>query len=89
MVMDAVLGRAVRERSHVRIVSIGQNAYSQVLDEFRQQLGGPEDAALACPGIFGIPVEAVNEDNAVKALRISHSNREEYEIRTHKNDLLD
>jgi hypothetical protein len=45
----------------VGIVSIDQNVGVLALQRCRQQVSGPVDAVLGCPGPYGVSVEAVDE----------------------------
>jgi hypothetical protein len=66
MMMDAVFGGAVSERGDVSVVAIREDAQTRVCQEFGQDVDGPKDVAvLACPGIFWVAVQAMNEDDTI------------------------
>lgn len=64
MVVYLVFGDSICECCDIRIVAIGQNAGSLVFESSREQIGGPEDIWFGGrPGIVGMAVETMNEDN--------------------------
>jgi len=67
MVVEVVLGGAVGERGDVGVVAVGEDAHAFAGEDAREQVGGPEDAGRAGPGVPGMAVEPVHEDDAVRS----------------------
>jgi hypothetical protein len=66
MVVDAVFGGAVCEGCDIGVVAICQDAHPRSAQKFRKDINGPKDiVVLACPGIFRVAVETMNEDDTV------------------------
>lgn len=64
MIVYLVFRDSICERCNIRIVAVGQDAGSLVLESSREKVGWPEDIGLRSgPGIVGMAVQTMNEDN--------------------------
>jgi len=67
MIVYLVFGDTIRKGGNVRIVAVGQNTGSLVLERSREKVGWPEDIGLRRgPGIVGMAVQPMNEDDVNK-----------------------
>ena len=51
------------EGIYISIVTIHQNSGFGSLETRRQQIRRPENSIFGCPGVFGMAVQAMNQDN--------------------------
>jgi hypothetical protein len=70
MIVYPILRNSIGERSHISIISVGQNPRPLFLQSGGQEISGPEDVWFACrPGIVRMPVQAMNENDIDEGIR--------------------
>ena len=63
MIQDAIFGSAVGEGRDVCVVAVRQDSHSAVPQHLRQQIGRPEDAGVGGPGLVGMAIQTMDQDD--------------------------
>lgn len=61
MVVDMILGGAIFKSGHIGVVTIGEDPHA--VEKLGKKLRRPENARLGGPGVIGMSVQAVDEDD--------------------------
>ncbi len=69
MIVYLLLGRSVGEGANIGVISVRQNTYMLLFESGGEEVGRPKGIRLVCgPRIVRMPVQAMDEDNAVYEL---------------------